>query len=379
MSIALISLDHLSQLIPALAALRHANNKKPVLVLTKPHITFNDLKKSHLHALLSVESQFKIIIGNELFYSPKMITYLPVSLRAIILRKKLQTFLISDIYFAHDISSDFWNQTIMQAFPLAKRICFGDAFGIVYTQKYFNRLMYKIVDDRKIIIQNLLARVKRWLNYPSKKKQLFAHHAILAIPSDPGKDFLPQCELSIVDKTTFKQCVLELSNKLIDFKIHMRESLILNSGSCYLLILNNFTESKLTSLEQEINLYREIICTHTTTDDLIIIKPHPAHNPLYFNNIVNSLRKKFLIQTIDKMYYDLPIELAEELIMKCTILSLSYSSISLSYIYEKEVKHVLTQSLINKYFLNKKLAWFIESNQLYLDIIKALCDSTPLL
>lgn len=190
----IISIDHISQLVPGLAALRYNNIKnntlkKPLLVLSKPHLTINDIKLTHIKALISSYPHSVFICGYSLFKYPKLMTYLPVRLRAKFLTRKLKKYPIDEIFFSHDLSSDFWNQVLMQAFPKAKRICYGDALGLVYSQNYFSQLMYQIVNKNKIIFHNILARIKRKLIYPGKKNQLQAQEAILAIPCDPGKDF----------------------------------------------------------------------------------------------------------------------------------------------------------------------------------------------
>lgn len=373
----LISIDHISQLIPGLAALRCSNKKnntlqKPVLILSKPHITLNSIKTTHINALINKEHHPVFICGHSLFQYPRLTTYLPVRLRAKILKRKLKKYQIDEIFFSHDISSDFWNQVLMQAFPKAKRICYGDALGLVYSQNYFSQLMYKITNKNKIILHNILAKIKRSLIYPGKKNQLQAQEAILAIPCDPGKDFLTRCTLSIISRNDLKQCVADLANCIPEFKTHMQD-LIKNSPTpCYLLMHSNFTESKLTTIENEIALYKEILSSHAQKNSTVIIKPHPAHNSDLFLLITKALKEEYNIQIIDQQYYHLPIELAESLVLGCEVLSVSYSSISLPYLYHKQVKHVLTQELVNKYFSIEKMSWFIESNNLYLSMINAL-------
>lgn len=375
--VSIISIDHINQLIPAYAALKHTRLanialEKTLLILTKPHIAFNQLKLDHIQTLVSNEPKAVVINGYSLFKYPKLMTYIPVRLRAKFLYKKLKNYQIDDVFFSHDISSDFWNQALMHAFPKAKRVCYGDALGLVYTQNYFTQLMYRIKNQNKIIIHNIFARIKRKFLYPTKGNQLKPHEAILAIPCDPGKDFLPQCALSIIPQHELKDCVQQLAETIPQFKTHMRDIISNHSKPCYLLMLSNFTESKLTTLENEISLYKEILAKHAQKDSIIIIKPHPAHNPVFFNQIIDALSQEYLIQIIDKEFYHLPIELAESLVQGCEVLSVSYSSISLPYIYDKKVTHVLTQELINTYFSIEKMSWFIESNNLYLNMIKAL-------
>ncbi|HAT2056340.1 polysialyltransferase family glycosyltransferase [Legionella pneumophila serogroup 9] len=373
----IISIDHISQLVPGLAALRYSNIKnntlqKPLLVLSKPHLAINDIKLTHIKALISSHPHSVFICGYSLFKYPKLMTYLPVRLRAKFLTQKLKKHQIDEIFFSHDLSSDFWNQVLMHAFPTAKRICYGDALGLVYSQSYFSQLMYQIINKNKIIFHNILARIKRKLIYPDKKNQLQAQEAILAIPCDPGKDFLNKCELSVIRRNDLKQWVSELTNCIPEFKTHMQDLIGNNPNTCYLLMHSNFTESKLTTIENEIALYKEILSTHAQKGSTVIIKPHPAHNPELFLLIINALKEEYKIQIIDHQYNHLPIELAESLVMGCEVLSVSYSSISLPYLYDKQVKHVLTPELVNKYFSIEKMSWFIESNNLYISMINAL-------
>jgi hypothetical protein len=325
----------------------------------------------YLQALLSSEINLVLIKGNELFQASRWMICLPARIRAMFLQRKLLQYAIDEIYFAHDNSSDFWNQALMQAFPAAKRYCYGDALGLVYTHTYFNQLMYRLRHEGSILFYNFFARFKRFLLYPGKKRRLFAERAILAIPCDPGGDFLTSCSLSIIDQATFRAKVSALADCLPEFKKHMSEQ-IQAHPNCYLLMLSNFTESKLTTLANEIRLYQEILATYAQKDGLIIIKPHPAHQKSYLDQIVSALSKEYTIEVVDERFYHLPIELAETLVKGCTILSVSYSSISLPYLYNKEVIHVLTQDMIERYFLPEKRSWFRESNQLYLDMMRAL-------
>ncbi|WED41896.1 polysialyltransferase family glycosyltransferase [Legionella cardiaca] len=375
----LISIDHVNQLIPALAALKHFNareniSSRRVLIFTKPHLYFSDTTLNQIRALLRNESSCTLIVGNTLFKDLKLLNNMPVLLRAKFLLKKLKDYPITEIFFSHDISSDFWNQTLMHAFPEANRICYGDALGLVYSQHHFTQLMYSIRINNKILLTNLLARLKRRFIYPNKKNQLLANRAILAIPCDPGKDFLNQCELSIVSQQELQDCVKQLSDSLPDFKVHMKELILQSQKPCFLLMPSNFTESKLTTLENEIALYQDILSTHTPEESRIIIKPHPAHNPNFLQEIVRVLKRNYDVHLVDGQYYHLPIELAESLIQGCEILSVSYSSVSIPYIYNKPVKHVLTQKMIEDYFSKEKMHWFIESNNLYLRMIAALKD-----
>lgn len=373
-AISILSIDNISQIIPGYAAfkeIRNENNdvKNKLMVLIKPHVHFDAKKIAHVQAMVSNYKNTTLVVGDKLWKHPKLMAYMPAKLKAKFLYRKLKSFLIDEIYYSHDISSDFWNQALMHAFPKAKRICYGDGLGLVYTPKYFTKFMYQVRYNNKILYHNILARMKRYFLYPSKKNQLKPHRAILAIPCDPGKDFFPHCELSIIKKINLKHYVDEMITTLPKFKNYLQNLFGKDIIPCYLLIFSNFTESKLTTLENEILLYQEILAKHASKDSLILIKPHPAQNHYILKRILYALSEEYSIKVISEEFYHLPIELAEILIQKCKVLSLSYSSISIPYIYEKEVTHVLTQELVNKYFSQEKIKWFIESNNLYINMI----------
>lgn len=375
----LISIDHINQLIPAITALRHIKKGQvnsisisPVLIFTKPHINFSPLVIKHLKQLLETVNSYVLIEGNKLFSKPKLITKIPVRLRAKLLLRKLSNFAVGEILYAHDISSDFWNQTLMQAFPHAKRICYGDALGLVYSQNYFMSLMFGLRKNQRFSFNSSLVQLKRKFLFPTKKKQLLAQQAVLAIPCDPGQDFLKQCQLLIPNKNEVKQCVFDLANALPEFKMYGSELKEKTHKSHYLFILSNLTESKLTTLGNEIALYKEILASQVDRDATIIIKPHPAHNSVMFQKIIQCLQEEYDIHVIKSDFYNLPIELAISLIESCTILSISYSSISIPYLYGKNVQHVLSNQMIKKYFIEEKMDWFIESNNLFLNIIAKL-------
>lgn len=100
----IISIDHISQLVPGLAALRYSNIKnntlqKPLLILSKPHLVINDIKLTHIKALISSHPHSVFICGYSLFKYPKLMTYLPVRLRAKFLTQKLKKYQIDEIFF----------------------------------------------------------------------------------------------------------------------------------------------------------------------------------------------------------------------------------------------------------------------------------------
>ncbi len=96
------------------------------------------------------------------------------------------------IYYAHDITSDFIAQSAMQAFPSAKRVCFGDGLGIFYSLPYFTQTNFPLnpfshgMRNPKKIFFNALRRSQRYWTLPRTNERKEAEYLVAVRPSDLG-------------------------------------------------------------------------------------------------------------------------------------------------------------------------------------------------
>jgi hypothetical protein len=296
-----------------------------------------------------------------------------ILLRAKYLKFIFQKYKFSEIFFSHDISSDFLSQAFMRAFPYAEFICFGDSYGTVYTHRYFENIFYPVISLLKsrttfrAAIKNFLLRVRRWSILLGGYQYAEAKYAILIMPSDPGGDFLKNKILMV----PAKKDVLELAEEC-KCKIKKLTSQYESFGQIkadakqILLLMGNYHETKMMSLSQELALYYEVTSKYANKDYSIIAKAHPSSNANKIISLSNMLKEGFVkFEVIQPA--SLPIELIFNQEDKIPIISLSYSSVVLKYMYKLNIVHMLDDYLIDKFFKKEFKCWAKINNDLYLD------------
>ena len=304
----------------------------------------------------------------------------PVMKKAKYLRGKFGQDAFAAVYYAHDISADFIAQTAMQAYPNASRVCFGDALGVVYGNDYFTNQTFPVgvveVISRPIqTLRNLLYRIKRNWSLPNRRHRLDAGHAVLILPCDPGGDFLLDKELQSVDYESLCHVLGGLSNSA---ERHLISQKCLDEGdtnSSVVMLLGSYSESRLTSDIQECALYVEAARLHIPHGHKIIMKAHPVSQPEKIALIKKALSAHY--DTVVVPNDEIPIETIPSLAKNYKIISFSYSSVSLLYLYGSNVLHAMNDTLINMFFPKETRLWMRESNALYLqqtDIVRRLSE-----
>lgn len=285
------------------------------------------------------------------------------------LRGKFGQSAFAAIYYAHDISADFIAQSAMQAYPNASRVCFGDALGVVYSNDYFTDHTYPVgaaeVFKRPMqTIRNLLFRLKRTWTLPSRKYRLNADYAVLVLPCDPGNDFLVGKKLQTVDFETLSHVLHNLSSSAEQYLSKQTKYVDGDPSSSVVMLLGSYSESRLISEIQECDLYVEVARLHIFPGSKIILKAHPVSQPEKIALIKQALSAHY--ETIVVINDDIPIETMPLLAKQYKIISFSYSSVSLLYLYGSAVLHAMNDALIDKFFPEDKRIWMRESNALYL-------------
>jgi hypothetical protein len=288
------------------------------------------------------------------------------------LRNKFGLNAFTAVYFAHDISADFIAQSAMQAYPKASRVCFGDALGVVYSNDYFTDCTYPVgvveAFSRPMrTIRNLLIRLKRTWTLPSPRHRLDAEHALLILPCDPGGDFLLGKQLLTVDYESLCFVLNNLSNSA---EQHLIKQKCWGDGSMdtsVIMLLGSYSESGLTSNIQECAMYVEAARLHISPESKIILKSHPASQPEKIELIKQALSLRY--KTVVVINEDIPIEAMPSLVKYYNIVSFSYSSVSLLYLYGSRLVHAMNDNFINTFFPKEAQFWMRESNALYLQQI----------
>ena len=377
----LLCLYYPQQLLPGLAAVLSFRRSQgegaaaPLTVLVwTPPATEQSVRKKRLQA-------FKVLLEDfawACLYFPEqdeikahLSQNAKVLNKAGYLRKKFGQDAFDAIYYAHDISADFIAQSAMQAFPNAKRICFGDALGVVYSNDFFTGMTYPIGSAGNIlrwpgrVFRNMPYRFKRAWTLPSASRRLDADYVIPILPCDPGGDFIEGKKLLLVDGDSLRHVQDSLSKAV---ERHLTDEKCWANGDTkidFIMLLGSYSESRLTTEDQECALYVEVARLHVAPGSRIALKPHPLSSAEKVERIRRALSPDYDVEVAH--YGELPIEAMPWLVEHSKVLSFSYSSVSLRYLYNSTVLHVLSDALINKFFPGDTRQWMNESNKLYLD------------
>lgn len=272
-----------------------------------------------------------------------------------------------EFYYAHD-STGTACRRLAAAYPSARRICIGDAFGMVYPADYVAGYQ-----------RSLLGRVRRRLgailrpgNYlPAIRPDL----AALILPVDPSGRGLVGIELACCSRQNFIAAI-EFCHARADGLREFMSDLLEGAGGgrpC-LLLTETYSESGHVSVEREIALYALIIRKHCAPGSLVLVKPHPLEDPGKTARIAAALGPEYDLHAMPSRYGRYPIELWRELVLASTVISTAYPVLSLKYAHGIDVLQPLDDEMIGTWFEPSAQAWTRDGLALYMEPLASLGD-----
>ncbi len=369
------------QLLPGLAAViqlrRHEGvaSTAPLLVLvwSDPGVAESVLRKREeaFELLLAPFTWVRLVFMPPEHVRVNLSANLRVATKARYLQQRFGANAFAAIYYAHDIGSDFFAQSAMQAFPRATRVCFGDALGVVYSNAYYTDQTFPIAPLLRCLrrpvqtLRNILWRLKRRWTLPLPGDRLDAQYAALILPCDPGGDFLSGKRVLVVDQRTLRIVLDGLAGAVAHCVTATHSGVDVGVGARFVMLLGSFSESGLTTEPHECAMYVEAAQLHAPSGSVILLKAHPASYSGKVQRIADALAERYRVEFAGNDA--LPIEALRALVENHRVISFSYSSVSLLYLYGSAVIHAMTTEMIEKYFPADTQRWMHESNDLYLE------------
>ena len=274
-------------------------------------------------------------------------------------RKKLGIEHIDEIYYAHDIHGQVPGLA-MNAFPEAGRILFGDGLGSVYNKVYHlalangaSREQARRALKRGYYFQPRM--IKRVLPdfltdmFLGKAQPFQADKAVLILPMDHTGNTLNNIELIVVPRHQVQKMIADCEKYLTRLAEYTRELLASQPPPYSLILLENISDANMTTPENEVSLYEESIRSHVPHKTTVFIKGHPLATAPIDEMLRSRLALDYFPNVISHEFTRYPIELWSELINACQVLSISYGSVTLTYLYGTPVVYDLNDSLIEKY------------------------------
>jgi hypothetical protein len=322
-----------------------------------------------------------------------------------------------EIYYSHDVVGEFY-WALAEAYPRARRICFGDGLGIVYERKYHMDISYPPVDaDGEPLPPTMpqpeapveltavapvakpsgLARLWSLLGGSGAAKTTMPaaapaaafgttvarpHIAALVLPVDQSGRFLQGVELRTVPRELVVKLVEQAASGCDDFVAHT-EAILARCGDRpkFLLITENNAEGECISFEREIEMYCSIVRDRAPKGAAVVLKSHPGEALPRNEAITAALCSDYELFTIDPAFKRYPIELARRLVHECEPICMSYPTLSLKYLYDIDVAQPMTDAFIEHWFPKRFWPAYKNSFLLYNEPLQRLkgWDGTSLL
>jgi hypothetical protein len=357
----LIVLSFPHQLIHALSALRHRRalrgspDTDPVTIFVWSHQPYEHSRRSRtrriLDALLPALPQahflFPGLVARISIWSPHAPVLLRITAARAVCRHPPRA-----VYYAHDISDDHTAQVLLQAFPCATAVCFGDPPGFLYPP---------VTAPGGLTWPARQGGVPRqWRNSDER----FVAVDIAQGPQEP-KQLIPGDVLrgTLAALTARLPTAREAQCALIGTASSSRRIV--------LLVLSNFTESRLTHRTAELALYEALVRQQADVEDIIWIKPHFGSNPAV-TVALQARMPEYNIRVLPEPLRWLPLEFLDVLLQRAQVLSVSSASVLLASLYgNARVLHVISADIIRDYFIRERQKDFTEANCAIIEALEA--------
>lgn len=364
-AIVLVSFPH--QLLHALCALRHERRMHGIPENAPATFLVWSYRSAHHEA----GSRFRELMSHALQNFPWARLYFPtrferifhlspyrlLTYRAAWLKKKLGSTEYRTCYYSHDASADHTAQALMQAFPAAKHVCYGDPPGFLYPApssvdaSYFPRSALK-----QLFWRSRLGGLRNLLH---------ASVSIISVDFRPPSQTLQPQQVHVLPRALLLETLFELKAGLRSIAPEIdawAEAQTPGTPDSYLLLLSNFTDSGMTTRADELAMYAEICQAHVPPGRTIYLKPHIGTPPEFISLLLSRL-SAYNVIVFPTAAQQLPIELFPELLTRSHVLSVSSSSALIAYLFEHSVSHVLTENLIQRYFRPGYIAYMLAANR----------------
>jgi hypothetical protein len=281
----------------------------------------------------------------------RLITQQPYAASIRDLRRKSGDDQFDEVYLARNYIGR-GSALILRAYPKATRIQYGDGFGFVSSEeKERNVSSGKAHSSITVTLSRKARACARDILYGKTPPPLGFDAAVLALPVDFAGNGLDDTPLLVPPRSQVVSVIHRCNSMLPDLNQYCERLLNDIQGDCYLYLPNMFTEAGFTPLDKEVALYEEVIRQNSPVGSTLLIKLHPRTCSPVFDILQPILEPDYTVKIISQgQFKSIPIELWTPLIARCPIVAFSSSSLSLRYLYDKDVIVGLSEDLVDKYF-----------------------------
>lgn len=357
----LIIAYYFHHLFPAITAITHYRQKNGLNETDPVYIHILHIKEEEIGIITKAFPWVQFLSQTEVIsHKTALKRFIPIFLASKIIRM-LSKINFSTILFPHDVTSDFTAQTFMHAFPHAHRICYGDGLGNLMERKNFEKHIYR---NKKSWRSNLALIYRKMKRLGSRWLEI--HCALMIIPVGLAKNCFHKIPLEIIPQPYALEVLHRFKKNIDHFNHYIEEICKKITTPCFLFLPGHLAQSGMSTLKNEFLLYKEILENHLSKKSTLILKPHAGGHAEITKLLTDwATAEGHNVILFSEQYLNLPIEFAEKLIKNCKVLSISYTSISLPYLYNAPVEHVLSNYLLEKYCLPSRKKFMQHYNEIY--------------
>lgn len=225
------------------------------------------------------------------------------------------------IYYAHDVTHARILSLAAHSWPGAERICYGDGFGIFYS----NQRVYHLL--------------RLTWNTHSFLKDFTANRRMGLLPMDCTCEADSSVPLEVVPQKFMLDAISAVTSA-VPVLNQTTESLLAahEDSPKALLLTENHAESGCISFENDVRMYCDIILNHTKPDAVVFLKSHPGEKFPRNEAIRAALKNERVCIALPDALRFYPVELLNRLIEASEpIVCCSYPRLTLAWLYDKEV------------------------------------------
>lgn len=275
---------------------------------------------------------------------------------------------VSEIYYFHDVMGVF-APMLAQAYPNARRICFGDCLGIAYERQYHLSTLGVEVPKSIATRDPALGKPSWWericttvtgarppefgdlSKLPFGQCSTLPHAAALILPIDESGGFVADIPRPPVAKALVLSILNDLIARCHAFRDY--ESSLLagrEQADKFVLLMECNAEGEFLTFEREVEMYCAIIEQYCPPGSAVFLKPHPAERFPRCDAIRSKFGNRYELIEFDARFKRYPIEFANRLVRNSTTISTSYPSLSLTYLYDATVIQPMDDAYIETWY-----------------------------
>jgi hypothetical protein len=268
---------------------------------------------------------------------------------------------LDEFHYGHATVGCF-SQLVSGVYPQARRICFGDAFGLVHWRRVRLAFGGYAVEDLPRLAPNQagellpwacgqLARGRGTLRELLATREIAPHEAALCMPVDQFGDYFDQVPLRVCPKATAQRVLAACADSARELTRYVGEVLAAQGGrpTC-LLLTANFAEADDLSPETDIAMYADVVRSSCPPGTALLLKTHPGETLPRAEGLKKALEPDYAVVELDRRFRRYPIEIWAEAVRTSSIISLTYPSVTLAYFYDKDIIQPMSEAFIERWW-----------------------------